>query len=147
LPPAKDGDESVTLWGSERTDAPSDEQDRTRHPLIAFELDAENKIAVPEDLRVKHSAIAQTKAYWAAQKRGEVPYGDNKLPRLNISVSKTTLPRAFRLLQVLFSALERRGHRVAATKEGSTSKETEPGLSRVLQGDRSRGIEVSSSSD
>lgn len=33
LPPAKDGDESVTLWGSERSDAPSDEQDRAVHPL------------------------------------------------------------------------------------------------------------------
>ena len=80
------------------------------HPLIAFELKAENKIAVPEDLRVKHPAIAQTKAYWNAQKRGEVAYGGNKLPRLNISVSKATLPRAFRLLQALFNALEQRGH-------------------------------------
>ena len=120
LPPAKDGNESVTLWGSERPDAPSAQQDRAVHPLIAFELDAENKIWVPEDLQVKHPAIAQTKAYWAAQKRGEVPYGDNKLPRLNISVSKTTLPRAFRLLQALFSALERRGHKVSATREGKT---------------------------
>src|SRR6185436_6086866 len=50
LPPAKDGDESVTLWGSERPDPPSDEQGRAVHPLIAFELEAENKIAVAEDL-------------------------------------------------------------------------------------------------
>jgi hypothetical protein len=120
LPPAKDGDESVTLLGSERPDAPSDERERAVHPLIAFELEAQNKIAVPEDLRVKHPAIAQTKAYWAAQKRGEVPHGDNKLPRLNISVSKTSLPRAFLLLQALFNALEQRGHTAKATKEGKT---------------------------
>ncbi len=120
LPPAKDGDESVTLWGSERPDPPRDEQERAVHPLIAFEFEPQNKIAVPDDLRVRHPAIGQTKAYWATQKRGDVPYGDNKLPRLNISVSKTTLPRAFRLLQALFNALEQRGHEAAATKEGKT---------------------------
>lgn len=75
---------------------------------------------VPDDLRVRHPAIGQTKAYWAAQKRGDVSYGDNKLPRLNISVSKATLHRAFRLLQALFTALEQRGHKAAATKEGKT---------------------------
>jgi hypothetical protein len=120
LPPAKDGDESVTLCGSEQPDASSGEQDRAVHPLVAFEPEAENKIAVPEDFRVKHPAIAQTKAYWAAQKRGEVPYGDNKLPRLNISVSKADPAPRFRLLQALFNALEQRGHRAAATKEGKT---------------------------
>jgi hypothetical protein len=118
LPPAKDGEESVTLWGSERPDPPPDEQERAVHPLIAFEFEPQNKIAVPDDLRIRHPAIGHTKAYWAAQKRGDVPYGDNRLPRLNISVSKTTLPRAFRLLQALFNALEQRGYKAAATKEG-----------------------------
>lgn len=75
---------------------------------------------MPDDLRVRHPAISQTKAYWAAQKRGDVPYAANKLPRLNISVSKTILPRAFRLLHALFDALEQRGHKAAATKEGKT---------------------------
>lgn len=120
LPPARNGNESVTLLGSERPDTPSEEREPAVHPLIAFELEAENKIAVPEDLRVKHPAIAQTKAYWAAQSRGEAPHGENKLPRLNISVSKTSLPRAFRLLQALFSALENRGHKATATREGKT---------------------------
>jgi hypothetical protein len=54
--------------------------------------------------------------YWAAQKRGEIRYGDNKLPHLNIKVSKDTLPRAFRLLQALFAALETRGHKIAANQ-------------------------------
>ena len=81
---------------------------------------SENKIIVPEDLRARHPAIAQTKEYRAAEKRGEIRYGDNKLPRLNIKVSKDTLARAFRLLQALFAALETRGHKVAATKEGKT---------------------------
>jgi hypothetical protein len=115
LPPAKDGVESVTLLGSDRPDPSQYEQERDAHPLIAFEFEPENKIVVPDDLRVRHPAIGQTKAYWAAQKRGDV---DNQLPRLNISVSTATLPRAFRLLQALFDALEQRGHKAAATKEG-----------------------------
>lgn len=120
LPAAKDGRESVTLWGAGRPAPPPDEVEHAVHPLIAFESEPQNRIQVPDDLRIRHPAIAQTKAYWAAQKRGEVPYGDNKLPRLNLNVSKETLPRAFRLLQALFSALEQRGHQVAATKEGKT---------------------------
>lgn len=74
LPPATDGDESVTLGGSDRPTPPPDEQQRAVHPLIAFELEPQHKIVVPDDLRVRHPAIGQTKAYWAAQKRGDVPY-------------------------------------------------------------------------
>lgn len=120
LPASKDGDETVTLLGSPPPGPPADEQRRTAHPLIEFEMQPENKIMVPDDLRVRHPAITQTKEYWAAQKRGEVKYDDNKLPRLNINVSKAILPRAFRLLQALFAALETRGHNVSATKEGKT---------------------------
>ena len=120
LPAAKDGRESVTLWGAGRAAPLREEEEDAVHPLIAFESEPQNKIQVPDDLRVRHPAIAQTKAYWAAQKRREVPYGDNELPRLNINVSKETLPRALRLLQALFNALEQRRHTVAATKEGKT---------------------------
>lgn len=70
-------------------------------------MQPENRIIVPEDLRVRHQAITQTKEYWSAQERGEVQYGDSKLPRLDIKVSKEILPRVFRLLQALFAALER----------------------------------------
>ena len=90
------------------------------NPLIAFELQPQNRILVTDDLRIRHLAIAQTKEYRAAQKRGEISYGDNKLPRLNINVSKESLSRGLRLLQALFTGLELRGHKVAATKEGKT---------------------------
>ncbi len=73
LPPARDGRESVTLWGSDRPDPPPDEPEGAMHPLIAFELEPHNRIGVPDDLRVRHPAIAETRTYWAAQKRGEVP--------------------------------------------------------------------------
>lgn len=120
LHPAKDGDESVTLRGSDRPDLPPGQNERPVHPLVAFEFEQQNKLVVREDLSVRHPAIRQTKAYWAARKRGDAPYGENKLPRLNISVSKSSQPRAFRLLQALFSALEQRGHTAAATNEGKT---------------------------
>lgn len=120
LPPSKNGDETITLLVAARPDQPAEAEPQAVHPLIAFEMQPENKIIVPDDLRVRHQAITQTREYWAAQKRGEVQYGDNKLPRLDIRVSKELLPRAFRLLQTLFGALETRGHRAAATKEGKT---------------------------
>ena len=120
LPPSKNGDETVTFLGAARPDPPAETERHAVHPLIAFEMQPENKISVPEDLRVRHQAITQTKEYWAAQRRGEVQYGDSKWPRLDIKVSKEILPRAFRLLQALFAALETRGHRAAATKEGKT---------------------------
>lgn len=133
LPPAKDGDESVTLSGSDRPDRLQDEQERNVHPLIAFEFDPENKIVVPDDLRIVHPAIRETKAYWAAQKRGDV---DNKLPHLNISVSTGTLPRALRLLQALFNAIEQRGYKAAATKEGKTIWSAIGGSAALLLGVR-----------
>jgi hypothetical protein len=116
LPPSKNGDETVTLLGSARPDPSAEAEPQAVHRLIAFEMQPENRIIVPEDLRVRHQAITQTKEYWSAQKRGEVQYGDSKLPRLDIKVSKEILPRVFRLLQALFAALETRGHRATATK-------------------------------
>jgi len=82
----------VTFTPSPPDTSSNDPAEEPVHPLIAFEFEPENKITVPEDLRIKRPAIAQTKAYWAAQKRGEVKYNDNKLPFLSI-VSKETLPR------------------------------------------------------
>lgn len=119
LPPATDGNGTVTLLVSPRPDSPPAESPDV-HPLIAFEGQPENAVVVSENLRVRHQAIAQTREYWVAQKRGDVRYDDNKWPHLDIKVSNTVLPRAFRFLQALFVALETRGHTVAATVEGKT---------------------------
>lgn len=120
LPPSKSGNETVTLLGSSRPDEATEKQSPAKHPLFAFETHSENKVGVSDNLRLKHLAILQTREFWAAQKRGEVHYGDSKLPRLNVQVSKKMLSRALRILQALFTALEERGHKVAATKEGKT---------------------------
>jgi hypothetical protein len=121
LPAAKDGRESLTLWGARRSVPSPNEVEHVVHPLLAFETDPQNRIRVPDELRIRHPALAQTKAYWATQKRGDLSYGDTTLPRLNVSVGKETRPRALRLLQALFAALEQRGHTAAATKEGKTT--------------------------
>jgi len=121
LPKFTEGSEIIALLGSPRSEPTVEEPASDVNPLIAFERQAENQVVVPDDLRSKHLAIKQTREYWAAQKRGEVTYGENKLPYLNIRVSSTALPRALRLLQALFVALEQRGHSVVATKDGKTN--------------------------
>jgi hypothetical protein len=62
LPAASDRRESVTLWAAGRPAAPPDEVEYAVHPLVAFESEPQNKIRVPDDLRVRHPAIAQTKS-------------------------------------------------------------------------------------
>src|SRR4051812_49227037 len=60
LSPSKNGDETVTLMGSPPRDPPAEPEPRAVHPLIAFEMQPENKIIVPEDLRVRHQAFSST---------------------------------------------------------------------------------------
>lgn len=67
LSAARDGCESVTLLGASRFAPPPQEVEDAVHPLIAFQHEPQNRIHVPDDLRVRHPAIARTKAYWAAQ--------------------------------------------------------------------------------
>jgi hypothetical protein len=69
LPLAKDGNESVTLLGSDRPNPGRDEQQRDVHPLIAFEFEPENKIVVPDDLRVRHPAISRRRRTGRAEER------------------------------------------------------------------------------
>jgi hypothetical protein len=90
LPAATDGREAVTLWGAGRRVRPPDEVEHVVHPLLAFETEPQNKIRVPDELRIRHPALVQTKAYWATQTRGDLAYGDTTLPRLNVSVGKET---------------------------------------------------------
>lgn len=94
LPKLTARSEIITLLGSLRSESPAEEEAIAVHPLIAFERQAENRVVVPDGLRSKHPAIKQSQEYWAAQKRGEVTYGENKLPHLNIRVSLPILPRA-----------------------------------------------------
>jgi len=121
LPKLTEGSEIITLLASPRSESTAEEQTSAVNPLIAFERQPENRVVVPDDLRSTHLAIKQTREYWAAEKRGEISYGENKLPHLNLRVSSPALPRALRLLQALFVALEQRGHTVAATNDGKTS--------------------------
>jgi len=88
------------------------------HPLIAAESDPTNTITVPEDLRVRHPLLQSTREHWRIIGRPNFHWDTPLPPHINISVGAETRPRALRLLQALFTALERRGHRVAAGEHG-----------------------------
>jgi len=90
------------------------------HPLIAFERDSQNTIVVSESLQATHPLIRATRKYWAAVKRGEVKYGENKLPHLNIRVSPAAQARAFRLMHALLTALDQRQFTTSATADGKS---------------------------
>jgi hypothetical protein len=77
-------------------------------------------ITVPDDLRISHPVLRQQREYWQAVARKEVTWNDQP-PHPNIHVSRDSERRAMRLLQALFVALDKRGHSVAATKDGKTN--------------------------
>jgi hypothetical protein len=76
---------------------------------------------VSETLYASHPLIKATRQYWAAMKHGEVRYGENTLPYLNIRVSQPSLSRALRLMHALLTALESRQFAVGATCDGKTT--------------------------
>jgi hypothetical protein len=88
-------------------------------PLIDFERDPKNKIVVPDHLHNPHPRIRQAMDALAARRsshhdeddRGKPPIAD-ELPEVDMRVEKSMRPRAFRLLNALFRALEKRGHRI-----------------------------------
>jgi len=88
------------------------------HPLVAAESDPTNAIEVAEDLRVRHPLLQSTREYWRIVGRPNFRWDTPLPPHINISVGTETRPRALRLLQALFTALERRGHQVAAGERG-----------------------------
>jgi len=88
------------------------------HPLIAAESEPSNAILVPEDLRIRDSLLRSTREYWRIVQRPNFRW-EVKLPdHLNINVSKLTEARSLRLLQALFTALERRGFKVGRGDRG-----------------------------
>jgi hypothetical protein len=90
------------------------------NPSIAAESDPENRIAAPaEDLRITHPLLRSTRDYWKAT-RGSALHRPNPLPRhVDIRVSDPVRPRALRVLQALFSALERRRYPITDGEGGT----------------------------
>lgn len=80
------------------------------HPLIAAESDAANAITVAEDLRVRHPLLQSTREHWRTISRPNFRWDTPLPPHINIAVANEKRPRALRLLQALFTALEKRGY-------------------------------------
>jgi len=103
---------------SERVAKPAPEPPAPAHPLIAAESEPSNVITVPDDLRVRHPLLRSTREFWRMISRPSFSW-DTPLPaHINIAVANETRPRALRLFQALFMALEKRGHKVSAGEHG-----------------------------
>jgi hypothetical protein len=122
LPPLKPGQAATIHFVTGESAAPAATRpvEESLPPEIAFERQPENRIIVSEALQARHPLIQSTRCYWDAQKRGEISYGQNTIPYLNVSVSADSLSRALRFMQALLTAVESRGHRASATADGKT---------------------------
>ena len=88
------------------------------HPLVAAESDPSNAITVPDNLRVRHPLLQSTREYWRVVAKPGFRWDAPRPKHIEIGVAKDTRPRALRLLQALFTALEKRGYRVSAGEHG-----------------------------
>lgn len=98
----------------EQPDAPPE------HVAVATESEPANRIEAPkEDLRVIHPLLRSTRDYWKAT-RGPILRWPSDLPKhLQIGVSEALRARTLRVLQALFSALEKRGYSISAGEHGA----------------------------
>jgi hypothetical protein len=89
-----------------------------QHPLIAAEADPANTISVPENLQVRHPLLRFTREYWREVNRPHRDWSVDLPAHFNIGVGRHTQRRALRVLQALFTALERRGHQLGIGDRG-----------------------------
>lgn len=96
---------------------PSAQADAPVHPLIAAESDPVNAITVSERQRVRHPLLTLLREHWRYVRQ---PYWDRGTapPRVEVNVDRAQQPRALRLLQALFSALEARSHGLTRGDDG-----------------------------
>jgi hypothetical protein len=88
------------------------------HPLVAAESEAGNAITVAEDLRIRHPLLQSTREYWRVVARRDFRWDAPRPKHIEVNVAKQTRPRALRLLQALFTALEKRGYQMSAGEQG-----------------------------
>jgi len=90
------------------------------HDAVVAESEPANRIEAPkDDLRVTHPLLRSTRDYWKAT-RGAIMHWPSNLPKhLLVDVSETLRARTLRVLQVLFSALEKRGYSVSSDERGA----------------------------
>lgn len=90
------------------------------HAAVAAESEPGNRIEAPrDDLRVTHPLLRSTREYWKAT-RSPILNWPRDLPKhIQISVSEALRARTVRVLQTLFSALEKRGYSISPGEHGA----------------------------
>jgi hypothetical protein len=117
--PAGYGDK-IEIVPQRRPAVPKQPPARPEHSAVVAESEPANKIEVPkDDLRIKHSLLRSTRDYWRAT-RGPILSWPKDLPKhVQIDVSEALRPRTPRVLQTLFSALEKCGYSISPGEHGA----------------------------
>jgi hypothetical protein len=132
--------DTIQLSPQPRPEVP-EQPEVTIHPSIAAESEQENRIAAPsDDLRITHPLLRSTRDYWKAT-RGSALHWPNPLPRhVNIGVSVASRPRALRLLQALFSALEKRRYTISEAEGGTLQVKVLDETCKLIVRERQRQV-------
>lgn len=92
-------------------------RDEQLKKLVAFEEQQENQIVVSENPSKYHPFVRDTKAALTERHTNRLglhsPTWTANGARLDIQVTKASLPRALRIMDVFIKALEQRGHKIA----------------------------------
>ena len=125
-------DETITIWRSTSRDS-----DCTPHPLPessavvtarTYESDPRNRITVPVNVRRFHRVVAQTRSQMKGASENIRGTTQPVHDCLDTSVSKTALPRAFRIMHALVTALDARGYRLLLPGDRSLSSPRHVGV-------------------
>ncbi len=110
-------------------------------PLIDFERDPKNRITVSPELTNPHPAIRQTKAALAQSRDYDDRHDQSHPPRpaynaeVLVAVRANSTSRALRIMDALFRALERRGHRIVSEKTPAISDRQEKSAVCLMLGE------------
>src|SRR5262245_27489414 len=120
LPVAKESWQNrITIHGSPRRES-GDPEAPEIHPQIAFEQDPAHQIVVDSDVAVTHATVLKTARLLRRAKRetdGMVSPPPGALP---IRTARARHERAFRLWQVLLTALEERNYTISIDEKGTS---------------------------
>lgn len=95
---------------------PPPPRERT-HPLIEFEQQPDNRITVPDQVRLTHRLIREYRTRWS---KGTPLDWHGRPPALAVKVSPAQRRWALAIMQTLLNALEARGMPVAVTADRKT---------------------------
>lgn len=117
--PAGHGDR-VEILTQPRREVPEPVAASPEHEAIRAESEPTNRIEPPkDDLRITHALLQSTRDYWKATRHSSLHWPRDLPKHLQINVSEGQRSRSLRVLQALFSALEKRGYTVSAGEYGA----------------------------